>query len=68
MLAWRRRLSGGAIRKRATSLFHGGAPYYRLIAAGRDGPLDIRQLAAARAAYEAHGSNLPRRRAQGGRP
>jgi hypothetical protein len=32
----------------------GGAPYYRLIAAGRDGPLDARQLAAARAVYEAH--------------
>ena len=46
----------------------GGAPYFRLIAAGREGPLDTRELAAARAAYEAHGSNLPRRRAQGGRP
>lgn len=46
----------------------GGAPYYRLIAAGRDGQLDTRQLAAARGAYEAHGSSLPRQRAQGGRP
>jgi hypothetical protein len=46
----------------------GGAPFYRLIAAGRDGQLDTRQLAAARAAYEAHGSSLPRQRAQGGRP
>ena len=45
----------------------GGAPYFALIAAGREGPLDTRELAAA-APYEAHGSNLPRRRAQGGRP
>lgn len=37
----------------------GGAPYYRLIAAGRDGPLHARQLAAARTAYEAH--TAPRR-------
>jgi Helix-turn-helix domain len=46
----------------------GGAPYYQLIAAARVEPLDPRQLAAARAAYEAHGSSLPRLRAQGGRP
>ena len=31
-----------------------GAPYYRLIAEGRKGPLDARQVDATRAAYEAH--------------
>lgn len=44
-----------------------GAPYYRLIAAAREEPLDAAYLAAARATYEAQGASLPRRRAQGGR-
>jgi hypothetical protein len=52
------------------SLLHGidgGAPYYRLIADAREGPLSAQQLAAARAVYKAHGLHPPRRRAHGGR-
>jgi len=44
----------------------GGVPYYRLIAAAREAPLDSRQLSAVRAAYNAYQEHLLRRRAKAG--